>query len=945
MPANLCMICGANFTSDRAGAVLCEQCRPKFSEPVQDCDLVAPSTPPIPEGRPALERVAVGVGIISLLVFAVMMVVVLNWNSEVDPKPAPPVELVKFESLPAGANPSTLDTNASKDNSTIIKPTMIGVPYIPAVVPGEKSPETTASTGIYTPPVSLDSKTSITEPAVVSAPSENTVLFRRELVRVNHLKNCQLCHPASGQATDLVRGAIPNPSLPLPASSSPVYYSQGESFVSAGKTFLKQDFSVVQPVVNPGNWSEHQRYDYFVSVRPVSVNEAEKYRSTGEDYRRAIAFGLRSLGETEPKVGAQPAESAGQPYLAQAAAALVAAKNPAALLDLFEAEYAKPLFAMAPAELEAFAVVHAQKYGPSLSRLSFTAYFESHARKGDPKAKRLVATLCTGYDADLPARLRMAAQAPALEEPATVVRYGRYGADAVVVVRISTKTTESLERELLGFPEREFASTSKNSSQHPLTQSQTQPELATLPFIHGSEAALSRDKLQSLHAMSLNFRETMQASMNGRNDSRPDLVTLKQHLMGGELPPNRLARTFTKKTDWMKPDAVPCIQQMFAAENASTRALGCELLAKIEGTEATETLVRWAVFDTEASNRSAAIRALRTRDSALVVPQLLSYLRYPWLRAVEHAVEALAALKAKEAIPELLRCYRLPDPTEAFAVSLDRDPRIDPVVAMAAKLEAERKAAALALETELQRQRDQELRAEVARLAVELQRPEVERRIRAMNKLGDCGPIAIPSVRVTLAVALLDEELAIRVSALETLGKLAPKCKEHVQAMIEKRTASEKLAAMNRLGELGKEAFIAIPLLLKFNDKPSLWGGGKKGHESLFPIIASIDINDPLFGEVVLAFVKAPNASGVTWIRERREAGMAHLNSIPAQREAKIEALVSGLDDPDTAIAVIHALQEYGKDAAPALPKLRKLKESASTSVRATAILAITKIE
>jgi hypothetical protein len=98
----------------------------------------------------------------------------------------------------------------------------------------------------------------------------------RELVRVNHLSNCKLCHPASGRVGNPVPGAVPNPSQPLPAPvTTPAYYERGGDFVRADVTFLRQDFSLPQKVPNHGAWPERQRFDFMVRLTPVPAGLAK----------------------------------------------------------------------------------------------------------------------------------------------------------------------------------------------------------------------------------------------------------------------------------------------------------------------------------------------------------------------------------------------------------------------------------------------------------------------------------------------------------------------------------------------------------------------------------------------------------------------------------------------------------------------------------------------
>src|SRR5205085_9061828 len=96
----------------------------------------------------------------------------------------------------------------------------------------------------------------------------------QELVRINHLSNCMFCHAPSLSKDDLVRGRVPIPGEEMP----PLYYHETRGlFVRADVTFLRQDFSVVQPVPNAGKWPGNQRYDYVLRVRPLSKLEQKAY--------------------------------------------------------------------------------------------------------------------------------------------------------------------------------------------------------------------------------------------------------------------------------------------------------------------------------------------------------------------------------------------------------------------------------------------------------------------------------------------------------------------------------------------------------------------------------------------------------------------------------------------------------------------------------------------
>jgi HEAT repeat protein len=122
-----------------------------------------------------------------------------------------------------------------------------------------------------------------------------------ELVRINHLSNCAMCHAPSKSQTDLVRGRIPSPNQPLPPMTQ--YYEDTNGiFVRADVTYLRQDFSMYQPVDHAGQWPSMQRYDYLVRKRPAEtyselVGMQQKRQASTYPQREAVLFALKELGQ------------------------------------------------------------------------------------------------------------------------------------------------------------------------------------------------------------------------------------------------------------------------------------------------------------------------------------------------------------------------------------------------------------------------------------------------------------------------------------------------------------------------------------------------------------------------------------------------------------------------------------------------------------------------
>ncbi|MFO0810861.1 MAG: hypothetical protein U0746_19710 [Gemmataceae bacterium] len=122
-----------------------------------------------------------------------------------------------------------------------------------------------------------------------------------ELVRVNHARNCLLCHAQSVDSGDGVRVAVPSPTRPLPSPFSLDGYEgggrggsrvpRGTVFARPDVTYLQQEFSWVLPVANPGPWPALQRYDFVVRPRPVDAAAPP----SDSPQRRAVVRALAAL--------------------------------------------------------------------------------------------------------------------------------------------------------------------------------------------------------------------------------------------------------------------------------------------------------------------------------------------------------------------------------------------------------------------------------------------------------------------------------------------------------------------------------------------------------------------------------------------------------------------------------------------------------------------------
>jgi hypothetical protein len=185
---------------------------------------------------------------------------------------------------------------------------------------------------------------------------DQPVQMVRELVRINHHRNCVLCHAPGnnvsatpGQITEVMTSGVgapaidvekiadkvndkelrvrivsemkagkrmmfavapfpltaqvPIPSDPLPTPQEGYSNSIPDILVRIDVTYLRQDFSVFQKVPDAHPWPEMQRFDFLVRSRVVTDKEAQsvkeeldKREAGGQrPYRQAALLALREL--------------------------------------------------------------------------------------------------------------------------------------------------------------------------------------------------------------------------------------------------------------------------------------------------------------------------------------------------------------------------------------------------------------------------------------------------------------------------------------------------------------------------------------------------------------------------------------------------------------------------------------------------------------------------
>ncbi len=154
--------------------------------------------------------------------------------------------------------------------------------------------------------------------------TENGKRVVREMVKINHLRNCMLCHPPAsrdqnqGFTDDIADDAravpvtpllaqvpIPNQPLPVSPGNGGGYgeFSVPDTRIRFDVTYLRQDFSVMLNVEDHQPWPQAQRFDFIVRTRAVTEKDAQTYRNllrpaaAGDlsPYQRAAVAALRQM--------------------------------------------------------------------------------------------------------------------------------------------------------------------------------------------------------------------------------------------------------------------------------------------------------------------------------------------------------------------------------------------------------------------------------------------------------------------------------------------------------------------------------------------------------------------------------------------------------------------------------------------------------------------------
>ena len=107
---------------------------------------------------------------------------------------------------------------------------------------------------------------------------------------------------------------------------------------------------------------------------------------------------------------------------------------------------------------------------------------------------------------------------------------------------------------------------------------------------------------------------------------------------------------------------VAALIQVVTPEGAELGQQMVKCLTTISHVDATRALARLAVFSEEDEVHKDAVAALAARQRNDFTDILLSALKYPWPAVAERAADAIATLKRKDLLPQLVEVLERPDP-------------------------------------------------------------------------------------------------------------------------------------------------------------------------------------------------------------------------------------------------------------------------------------------
>jgi HEAT repeat protein len=248
----------------------------------------------------------------------------------------------------------------------------------------------------------------------------------------------------------------------------------------------------------------------------------------------------------------------------------------------------------------------------------------------------------------------------------------------------------------------------------------------------------------------------------------------------------------------------------------------------------------------------------------------------------------------------------------------------------------------------------------LANLIKDLKDPSAEKRMQAVDRIGATGADGIIASEALIQLLVEEKVEANQHAALDALEKVNPQLHKPILIIMVEKDPDSKAQAVDSLGELGKVAKPAVPLLLKYyasltgKDRRRLdIAPGELGHfsfkETALIALRQIDGESEAFHDLLLNAVSEDMSRGPLGQTNFRPSAILMVvlaikeNKLDAKRATK--ALMSAMNDRQMQILAIQQIGLIGPDAKEAIPVLMKLKFDPDMMTREAAIDALKKIQ
>ncbi len=141
---------------------------------------------------------------------------------------------------------------------------------------------------------------------VVEEIDKKKVPVVHELVKVNHHRSCLMCHApgdsSAGIISQQLMASIPVPGERIPPTSQGYgrSFGPGEILVRIDVTYLRQDFSMLQPVADAAPWPAMQRFDFLVRKREAHCQGSRAIPEAVREERRERFVSLPARDRGRP---------------------------------------------------------------------------------------------------------------------------------------------------------------------------------------------------------------------------------------------------------------------------------------------------------------------------------------------------------------------------------------------------------------------------------------------------------------------------------------------------------------------------------------------------------------------------------------------------------------------------------------------------------------------